>query len=78
MDALSGFSDLARLDTAGADLHPPVSTTRKLDANGLQIRIKASTSFVISVGNVVTKLGSFPANVAFLCHMIIASDKTSR
>jgi hypothetical protein len=72
---LSGFDNFARLDAPRAYLHPAVATRGKLYADRLKIRIEPPAGFVISVGNIVSELRSFPANVASLCHMIIASKK---
>lgn len=46
---LRGFNDLAGLDALCAHFHPAVSAARKLDANGLQIRIEAAARFIVSV-----------------------------
>jgi len=46
---LRSFNDLARLDAFCADLHPAVSATRKLDADGLQIWVKAAAGLVVSM-----------------------------
>lgn len=66
---LCGFDNFSALDAAGADLHASVAAGRKLNPDGLQIGIKTSSRFVISVRYVVSKLRAFPANVAALCHI---------
>lgn len=46
---LRSLNDLAGLDAFSAHLHPAVSTTRQLNANGLQIRVKTASGLVVSV-----------------------------
>lgn len=65
---LGRFHDLARFDTAGADLHPTVAASGKLNANGLQIRIEPTPGLVVSVRNIVSKLRAFTANITSLSH----------
>jgi hypothetical protein len=75
---LGSFDNFARLDTPRAHLHPAVAARRKLYADRLQIRIESTAGLVIRMGNIVSKLRAFPANVASLCHIIIASNKIMR
>ena len=75
---LSRFDNFSGLDAAGADLHPAVAARRKLNADGLQIRVESASRLVVSVGNVIAKLRALPTYVASLCHKIIASDLVSR
>ena len=70
------FDNFSRFDTAGAHLHTAVAARRELNANRLKVRIESPSRFVICMGNVVSKLRTLAANVASLCHIIIASDKT--
>jgi hypothetical protein len=65
---LRSFDNFARFNTASADLHAAVAAGRKLDANGLQIRIEPAARFVVSMRNIVSKLRTFSADVASLCH----------
>jgi hypothetical protein len=65
---LRRFDNFARLDAASAYFHPAIAAGRKLNANRLQIRIETSPGLVVSVGNVVSKLRTFSAYVASLCH----------
>jgi hypothetical protein len=46
---LCGFDNFARLNASRADLHPAITARRKLDANGLQVRIEPTACFVVSV-----------------------------
>jgi len=46
---LRRFDNFARFDAARANFYPPVSAGWKLNANRLQIRIKASAGFVVRV-----------------------------
>ena len=46
---LRSFNNLARFDAFGAYLHPAVAARRQLDANGLQIRVKAASGLVVCV-----------------------------
>lgn len=46
---LRRFDDFAAFDTAGANFLPTVSARRQLNANRLQIRIKASARFIVRV-----------------------------
>jgi hypothetical protein len=75
---LGSFDNFARFDTSRAHLHPAIAARRELYADGLQIRIESTAGLVVRMGNVVSKLRAFPANVASLCHIIIASNKITR
>ena len=46
---LRSFNDLARLDALCADLHAAVAACRKLDADGLKVRVKPPTGLVVCV-----------------------------
>jgi len=46
---LRSFDNFARLNAASANLHSPVTPGRELNANRLQVRIKATTGFVVRV-----------------------------
>jgi len=46
---LRSLNDLAGFDAFSAHLHPAVTSARKLNANGLQIRVKAAAGLVVSV-----------------------------
>ena len=65
---LSGFSNFAGLDAAGADLHSFITARRQLYANGLQIGIENAGRSVVGVRNIIAKLRSFAANFTTLCH----------
>lgn len=67
--SLRSFDNFARLDAPCADLHSAVAARRELDSNRLQIRIEPTACFVVSVGNIVSKLRAFPANVTSFCHI---------
>ena len=47
--SLSRLRDLAALDADGADLHADVAALRALDADGLQIGVKAAAGAVVRV-----------------------------
>jgi len=68
---LRRFDNFARFYTAGTNFHPPVSAGRKLDADRLQVGIKASPGFVVRVGNIVSKLRAFPAYFASFSHKLV-------
>jgi hypothetical protein len=65
---LSRFSDFARLDATGANLHALRAPLRTLHADGLQIWIKAARCAVIRVGNIITELRAFAADFASFSH----------
>lgn len=46
---LRSFDNFARLDAASAYFHPTVTPGRELNAHRLQVRIKATTGFVVRV-----------------------------
>jgi len=46
---LRSLNDLAGFDALSADLHPAVAAAGQLDTDGLQIRVKAASSLVVSV-----------------------------
>jgi hypothetical protein len=65
---LSRFSDFARLDATGANLHALNAALRTLHADGLQVGIKATRRAVIRVGNIIAELRAFAANFASFSH----------
>jgi hypothetical protein len=46
---LRSLNNFAGFDAFSAHFHPAVSAARKLDTNGLQIRVKAPAGLVICV-----------------------------
>jgi hypothetical protein len=46
---LRSFDNFSGLDAAGTDLHTSVTAGGKLDPDGLKIRVKSSSGFVVSV-----------------------------
>jgi hypothetical protein len=46
---LRGFDNFSRFDAPGANFHAAISASWKLDANGLQVRVKSPSRFVVSV-----------------------------
>jgi hypothetical protein len=62
------FSDLASLDTTGANLHSFSPALRTLDANGLQVGIKATARAIVRVRNVIAELRRLAADVASFSH----------
>lgn len=67
---LHSFDNFAGFNTASANFCASISASGKLNANRLQIRIKATTSFVVSVWNIVSELRTFAADIASFCHNI--------
>ena len=68
LKGLRCFDNLARLDASGTNLDPAVAAGRQLNPNRLQIRIEPTAGLVIRVGNIVSKLRPFAADLASLCH----------
>ena len=64
---LSGFDDLAGLQTASADANA-LRTAAHKRADGLKIRIEAAVRPVVGVADGVTKLWSLAADFAAFCH----------
>jgi len=46
---LRRFDNFAAFNATGANLLPSVSACRKLDADGLQIRVKSAARFIVRV-----------------------------
>src|SRR5919202_6382704 len=65
---LRRLRDLARLDAGGADLHAHRAALRALDADGLQIGIKAPRGAVVRVRDVVAELRALAADFASFSH----------
>ena len=61
------LGDLAALDAAGADADALGSAVDQ-GLDGLQIDVPAPAGDVVRVGDVVTELRAFAANIAYLCH----------
>jgi hypothetical protein len=76
----SGFGDFACFDTTGTDLHANCSPLRALDANGLQVRIKATARAIIRMRNIITELGRLAADFATFSHyfLYLRSRKIAR
>jgi hypothetical protein len=70
---LHGFDNFTRFQAASADFLPDRRTARRFDANRLQVRVKATTSFVVRVRNVISKLRTFSADITAFCHIFKAS-----
>ena len=47
--SLRSFDNFAAFNAASADFHPTVAALGQLNADALQVRIKAPTSFVVCV-----------------------------
>jgi hypothetical protein len=73
---LRSFDNFAGFNTAGANFLATVTAGGQLDANRLQIRIKAATGFVVCVGNIVSELRTFSADVASFCHKNLKASKS--
>ena len=67
---LRGFDNFARFDAAGAHLHTAVAAVRKLNADGLQVRVETPTGLIVGVGNIITELRPFAADITSLSHKI--------
>ena len=75
---LSRFSDLAGLDATGADLLAFRPALRTLDANRLQIWIKASARAIVRMRDVITELGRLAADFATLSHDFLKPPKLKK
>jgi hypothetical protein len=65
---LSRLGDFACLDATGANLLAFDAALRTLDADGLQVGVKAAARAIIRVGNIITELRAFAANFASFSH----------
>jgi hypothetical protein len=65
---LSRFGDFARFDATGANLLALDAALGALNADGLQVGIKATARAIISVGNIIAELRPFAANFASFSH----------
>ena len=72
---LRSFDNFAGLNATGANFLAAVTTGGQLNANRLQVRIKAATGFVVSVGNIVSELRTFSADIASFCHKVKSLQK---
>ena len=72
--ALRSLCNLARFDTACADLHALNASLRALHANGLQVWIKATGSAIVRMRNIVAELRAFAADFASFSHFFITSE----
>jgi hypothetical protein len=68
---LNGFDNFSGFNAPSADLHSSVITIVQTDANGLQIRVKATTSAVVGVRDIITELRSFAAYFTTFCHNLL-------
>ena len=59
--------NLAGLDAAGAHADPLGSAVDQC-LDGLQVNVPAAFRYIVCVRDVVAKLRTFAANVAYLCH----------
>jgi len=65
---LRRFENFAAFNTAGANFLPSIAAGGQLNTNRLQIRIKPAARFVVRVGNIVSELRTFAADIASFCH----------
>jgi len=65
---LGRFGNLAGLNAASAYLHAFGAPLRKLDPDGLQVRIEATWGSIVCMRNVIAELGSFSAYFAAFSH----------
>src|SRR6478672_5141068 len=63
------FNDLAGLKAGGADANALVGAVHA-GAHGAQVHVPAAAAHVVSVADFVSKLRTFAADVANLCHLI--------
>jgi hypothetical protein len=61
------FDDFAGLDAAGADAHALTHTVH-LRLDGLKVDVPAAPGGVVGVGDVITELRAFAAEITFSCH----------
>lgn len=67
------FDNFAAFNTTGANFLSRVPAGGELDANRLQIRVKAATGFIVRVRNIIAELRTFAADIASFCHKYKAS-----
>ena len=65
---LHSFDNFAGFNTASANFLARIAARGLLNADRLQIRVKATTSFVVSMWNIVSELRTFSADIASFCH----------
>ena len=63
------FSDLAALDTGGADLHALRAALRTLNADGLQVGLETAARSIVGVRDIITELRPFAADFASFSHV---------
>jgi hypothetical protein len=61
------FDDFASLNAAGADAHA-LAGAIDLRFDRLQVYIPATTGRVVGVGDIVSELRTFAAEITFGCH----------
>ena len=61
------FDDFAGLDAAGADANA-LTCAINLRLDGLQVDVPATPGRVVCVGDVITELRAFAAEITFSCH----------
>lgn len=64
---LAGFNHLAGLNAAGADAQALVAGLGN-GAHGAQVHIPAAAAHVMGVADLISKLRTFAADFANLCH----------
>ncbi len=75
---LSRFSDLASLNTTGADLLAFSPALRTLNTNGLQVGIKATARAIVRMRDVITELRRLAADFATLSHDFLKPPKLKK
>jgi len=65
---LSRFRYFAGLDATGANLLALDSALRTLDADGLQVGVKAAARAIVCVRDIVSELRAFAADFASFSH----------
>jgi hypothetical protein len=71
------FRDFARLDATGANLHPLSAALWTLNADGLQIGIKAATRAIVCVRDIIAELRPFAADFTTFCHKFLKTSGRS-
>ena len=70
-----GLGDLAALDAVGAHAEALACAVNQC-VDGLKIRAPAAPGYVVGVGDVIAKLRTFAANVAYLCHCLTPNSSS--
>jgi hypothetical protein len=68
------FRNFARLDATGANLLTLDAALRALNADGLQVWIKATARAIVSVRDIIAELRPFAADFTTFCHKFLKTS----